>query len=600
MKFEGGRGNRQEEVRNMNPQVPDELISAYFDGEVTPEERAAVERLLAENDESQRELNETARLSALLHSFPRESAPVDLATSVLQATNQLPIPSVPEIPGPVHRSSWNEWRAALISSVVTAAALLLVAWGLGHFDTHLAPSVATSSAPVELRTTAHDRTPKDAAVEFGTEPTADSKVALNDQVLRSKQQPHSEGLMEAPSLDVGLSRKQSAMDAPGSVPLPKSTPLASKAAQRFATDNSVSKSTPEKPASVAAQMPALATAPNEPIKEQATESESLQIDNYSNLLSNQAFLDKLQVGEMYTFVPQVADPDNTVGVVDLEVVDIDRGAETMQVLLRKNEIQPRSVSDARDASQKKMKRSDDDLVVVYAVAPGDRLVQALNDVNQHPDLFRSWSSQVPLQVAEGEPSRARYQNEAEAAKDKGEADKSQAPGAMRRSAVDENETVDAQRALATLVARGASLQYNGAANAAGSPSVSGGSKGVGDSLPGPQAPASRTSREVAEVKRNERQQRQSNTGKGDYEVLRVPVNNPVAQLNSMNRPMQQNALDFRRNGMGVQLNEKAGQRLDVNNGRAVRMLFVLHPAVQADADQTAPAAAAPVPSKASK
>lgn len=597
--LEGGRGDRQEEVRNMNPQVPDELISAYFDGEVTPEERAAVERLLAENDESQRELNETARLSALLHSFPRESAPVDLATTVLQATNQLPIPSVPETPGPVHRSNWNEWRAALISSVVTAAALVLVAWGLGHFDAHPAPSVATNSPPVKLGAAVHDRAPKDVAVEFGADPTADSTVALNDHVLRSKEQQHSEGLMEAASSDSGLSRKQVAMDAPGSVPLPKSISQASKGAQRFSADNSGSNSISEKPESVAAQMPALATASKEAMKGQATETESLQIDNYSNLLSNQAFLDKLQVGEMYTFVPQVADPDSTVGVVDLEVVDIDRGAETMQVLLRKNEIQPRSVSETRDATQKKLKRSDDDLVVVYAVAPGDRLVQALNDVNQHPDLFRSWSSQVPLQVADGETSRARYQNGAESAKDKAEASNSQGPVAMRRNAVDETETVDAQRALATLVARGASLQYNGAANSAGSTPASGGTKGVGDSLPGPQAPASRTSSEVAELKRNERQQRESNIGKGDYEVLRVPVSNPVAQLSSMNRMMQQNALDFRRTGTGVQLNEKAGQRLDVNNGRAVRMLFVLHPAVQGDASQIAPAAAAPTQSKAS-
>ena len=33
----------------MNPQVPNELISAYFDGEASPEERATVESLLDES-----------------------------------------------------------------------------------------------------------------------------------------------------------------------------------------------------------------------------------------------------------------------------------------------------------------------------------------------------------------------------------------------------------------------------------------------------------------------------------------------------------------------------------------------------------------------
>lgn len=594
----------------MNPQVPDELISAYFDGEVTPEERAAVERLLAENDESQRELNETARLSALLHSFPRESAPMDLATAVLEQTNQLPIPSVPAVADPApHRSSWSEWRAALISSVVTAAALLLVAWGLGHFDTHHQPaSVAAGSSPATFDSPIHDRAPDSPAIEFGTQPIADSKFALDDQTLRMKEQKQNfEGLMEASPAETSLAAKQEVAEGTRGMSVPQSTSSALKQAQRFSSGragNSANKSVSEKPASVAAQMPALVTRPNEPTREQTTETESLQIDNYSNLLSNQAFLDKLQVGEMYTFVPQVADPDNTVGVVDLEVVDIDRGAETMQVLLRKNEIQPRSVSDAREreGAQKKLNRSEDDLVVVYAVAPGDRIVQALNDVNQHPDLFRSWSSQVPLQVAEDDQSRDLNRKGTETAKDKSEADSVQTPVALRGSAVDENEPVDAQRALATLVARGASLQYNGVANTAGTQSVSSGLRGSGNYLPGPSAPVSKSNNDGndgAELKRNENQQRQNTSGKGDYEVLRVPVNNLVAQLNSMNRPMQQSVVNFRRNGAGTQLNEKAGPRLETPNGRAVRMLFVLHPATQGDANPSTPAAAAPAPSKAS-
>ena len=69
---------------DMNPQVPvsDELLSAYFDGEASPEERAAVEQLLDGSVASRRELDEIAQLSALLHSFPREAAPVELASHI--------------------------------------------------------------------------------------------------------------------------------------------------------------------------------------------------------------------------------------------------------------------------------------------------------------------------------------------------------------------------------------------------------------------------------------------------------------------------------------------------------------------------------------
>lgn len=587
----------------MNPQVPDELISAYFDGEVTPEERAAVERLLAESDESQRELNETARLSALLHSFPRESAPIGLSANVLQQTNLLPMPTVPQAPAPAAmRSSGGEWRAALISSVVTAAALLMVAWGLGHFDDHQAPAVASNSSATTLSAL---QGPLPAAPtgesSDGSSPVASTSVALEDRALHLTEQQLAESPTNAPVDAADSALKQVATKDAGNAPMAKSAPRAAHNSQRYASDKSGNKSDDEslrdKPAMAGAQMPSLmaaqAVAPMKE-KEQGADADSLQIGNYSNLLSNQAFLDKLQVGEMYTFVPQVADPENTVGVVDLEVVDIDRGTETIQVLLRKNEIQPRSVDDAKEVPQKKLQRSGDDLVVVYAVAPGERLVQALNDVNQHPDLFRGWSSQVPLQVSDNDVEADGARKGAETLREKSEVGRSRNSVAMRRGAVDDKETADAQRALATLVARGASVQLNNSTNAAAGPGVVSGGRGAADSLPAPAVANSRLNNDAVEMKRNDVAQRQNFSGKGDYEVMRVPVSNPVAQLNPLSRSMQQNTLDYRRNAvaMGTQANEKASQRIDSNNTRAVRMLFVLHPAAQTDASQAAPAPAA--------
>ncbi|MBC8113546.1 MAG: zf-HC2 domain-containing protein, partial [Candidatus Saccharimonas sp.] len=109
----------------MNPPVPNELISAYFDGEASPEERAAVESLLDGSTVTRRELDEISQLSALLHSFPRESAPAELVANVRRQTDQLPLVAQ-AVPVVSARSRRREWTAAALGAVVTAAALMLM------------------------------------------------------------------------------------------------------------------------------------------------------------------------------------------------------------------------------------------------------------------------------------------------------------------------------------------------------------------------------------------------------------------------------------------------------------------------------------------
>ena len=44
----------------MNHPVPEELISAYFDGEVSPDERGEIERSLESSSELRQQLDETS------------------------------------------------------------------------------------------------------------------------------------------------------------------------------------------------------------------------------------------------------------------------------------------------------------------------------------------------------------------------------------------------------------------------------------------------------------------------------------------------------------------------------------------------------------
>ena len=59
----------------MNERSSEDLISAYLDGELTPSEREAVERLLETSAEARQELEAYQALSGLLHELPRQRAP---------------------------------------------------------------------------------------------------------------------------------------------------------------------------------------------------------------------------------------------------------------------------------------------------------------------------------------------------------------------------------------------------------------------------------------------------------------------------------------------------------------------------------------------
>jgi|GEM_PF-2067913 len=108
----------------MNHQVPDELISAYFDGEVTPSERAQVEQLLESSTELRQLLDDTSKLSALLHSFPREAAPSELAANVQRQIEAKTPPAIPVLPAKRH--SLRREGFAFASGIIATAASLMI------------------------------------------------------------------------------------------------------------------------------------------------------------------------------------------------------------------------------------------------------------------------------------------------------------------------------------------------------------------------------------------------------------------------------------------------------------------------------------------
>ncbi|HEY1066399.1 MAG TPA: hypothetical protein VGE52_09830, partial [Pirellulales bacterium] len=75
-----------------------ELVAAYLDGEASPDERALVERLLAEQPEYQQFAAEWQSLTGSLSALPKRRLEVDLSSAVLSAIAQrAPLVAPPEI-----------------------------------------------------------------------------------------------------------------------------------------------------------------------------------------------------------------------------------------------------------------------------------------------------------------------------------------------------------------------------------------------------------------------------------------------------------------------------------------------------------------------
>ncbi|HWL10967.1 MAG TPA: zf-HC2 domain-containing protein, partial [Planctomicrobium sp.] len=73
----------------LNP-TPDELLSAYLDGELSPSETASLEQRLSTDSSLREQLQELRELSQTLRQLPRSNAPAELHQSVMETIHRLP------------------------------------------------------------------------------------------------------------------------------------------------------------------------------------------------------------------------------------------------------------------------------------------------------------------------------------------------------------------------------------------------------------------------------------------------------------------------------------------------------------------------------
>jgi len=175
----------------MNKQPSQELLSAYFDGEATIDERAVVEQWLHENPDARQELDDIAHISELIRSLPREQAPAEMADAVMRQAERATLLKDHRVKTPAVsvRNSWFTQAAVVLAS--TAALVLLIAV-INPLNNPLAFKIANEPAtPLTARDglTARDelvsesRADHDRSFADRSHPEADSanEIAMNSK-----------------------------------------------------------------------------------------------------------------------------------------------------------------------------------------------------------------------------------------------------------------------------------------------------------------------------------------------------------------------------------------------------------------------------------
>jgi hypothetical protein len=115
----------------MKPKIPDDLLSAFLDREVTPEEEVLARKHLQTSPQAKEQFQDYQRLGELLHELPRRTVPTEFAAAVMQqAERETLIPLEAAATAPANSQSDRRmrrgWLVAAVGMLATAAAVLIV------------------------------------------------------------------------------------------------------------------------------------------------------------------------------------------------------------------------------------------------------------------------------------------------------------------------------------------------------------------------------------------------------------------------------------------------------------------------------------------
>ncbi|MGE3313963.1 MAG: hypothetical protein AB7O26_02525 [Planctomycetaceae bacterium] len=313
----------------MSDRIPDELLSACFDGEITPEERARVDALLASDPQARKSLEECRKLSGYLRELATPHAPTEFSAAVMQTIErQMLLGRVDEtasVPAPQPPKRTGRWASGAV--LMAAAAMVLVAVFVGRFEDHRIPGEQLAGAK--------------AVRDF------DGAAAPE------------------------LARNEAPLDAPARI---AGTDVRSSAERSFATPAPASLPTP--------------SARMEPGAKSRESGSTLRNDSESRLVFHD--LKNVEVGQV---VEAIEHNGGRVAVVRCTVLDRMDGVRGFQALLTRNSISedlPQAVSRSlkeqdRAPNESKIEvsvpaPSGDELIGVFVEAPREQIAEVLRQI----------------------------------------------------------------------------------------------------------------------------------------------------------------------------------------------------------------------------
>ncbi|HUY93285.1 MAG TPA: zf-HC2 domain-containing protein [Pirellulales bacterium] len=191
----------------MNSIPDDELLSAYLDGELSDDERARVEQMLAEQPEARQLLDELRTLGSSFEGLPRHRLEADFAARVLRAAEREMLSgetdgevqhsvatAPPAADRPVVRLDWMRWRRPIVwAGFALAAGLLLMVVDRGRPPAALREPVAHApGAGAEFRAPEEAAEPPAAEEKSGlarAERAADRRLREHEAAERPPSEP---------------------------------------------------------------------------------------------------------------------------------------------------------------------------------------------------------------------------------------------------------------------------------------------------------------------------------------------------------------------------------------------------------------------------
>lgn len=376
----------------MQDKFSEELLSAYLDGEASPQECAEVERMLESSPELRQKLEDFRQLSELMAEQPKQTVPPEFCSEVMHAAERRML--LPETK-PVAAKLTVRAQILIITGVLTAAAVLVISVQFINLQNGpAAPAIALRESA--SATSQASQSPAASSAADGVEVAQSDETALDAPVSEFRNATGGSALERSESGSVLAAKAGDISDAKVSGK-PGAAAFGGKdGQQKMVVSNRMSGAVHSKAkgAAIAEKTPAAAALAKQQNESAATAAAPPVVANLKSV-ERKAIPDKKDIQWDEVVVGQVIDAVDTSGekiaIVKIYVIDRAAGLHAIQVALAESEVP------AIDVSEQQTKRKEADLLkrdgqpermeALYVEATTEQLAKALQNLRNDKSVL---------------------------------------------------------------------------------------------------------------------------------------------------------------------------------------------------------------------